>query len=114
MAENEGVLVFAEVNNGKLTAAARESLGVGTRLGGGVSAVVIGKDTEAVAKELVAFGAGKVYTYEDEELAGYQPDAYLQLLEQAIAADGPPTCESRIGIARARPTTIRIPLATSV
>ncbi len=54
MADNQGVLVFAEVNNGKLTAAARESLGVGTRLGGGVSAVVIGKDTEAVAKELVA------------------------------------------------------------
>ncbi len=89
MADSQGVLVFAEVNNGKLTAAAKESLGVGTRLGGGVSAVVIGKGTEAVAKELVAFGADKVYTYEDGEMAGYQPDAYLQLLQHAIEADTP-------------------------
>ena len=93
MAENQGVLVYAEVNEGKLAAVGREGLGVGAKLaqdlGGGLSAVVMGKDTETHAKELVAFGAQTVHTIENEDLASYQPDAYLQALEQAVAAVNP-------------------------
>ena len=89
MADNQGVLVFAEVNNGKLAAVAKEGIGIGAQLGGGVSALVIGTGTAATGQELVAAGADKVYTFEDAELAAYQPDAYLQILEQAVAADSP-------------------------
>ena len=93
MADTRGVLVFAEVSDGKLTAVAREALGIGTQLakdlGGGLAAVVLGKGTEAFAKELAASGAQTVYTHEDEELATYQPDAYLQVLQHAVSADNP-------------------------
>lgn len=89
MASNQGVLVFAEVNDGKLTAVAKEGIGLATQLGGGVSCLVIGEGTEVIGGELAAAGAEQVYTFEDPSLATYQPDAYLQILEQAVAAYSP-------------------------
>ncbi|MBI3743245.1 MAG: electron transfer flavoprotein subunit alpha/FixB family protein [Chloroflexi bacterium] len=92
MAE-QGVLVFGEVKDGKLIGTAREAVALGLNLvksiGGQVSAVVIGKNTEANAKVLVESGAQKVYTFENAELGDYQPDAYLQVLQHAVQTINP-------------------------
>lgn len=88
MADNKGVLVSGEVNDGKLLGTAREGVALGLNLvkqtGGEVTAVVIGPGSEAHAKALVASGAHRVYTCEDADLANYQPDAYLQVLVKAV------------------------------
>lgn len=93
MADNSGVLVYAEVKDGKLAGVAREALGIGTRLaktaGGSVSAVVLGKNTQAFGNELIAAGADTVYTVENADLATYQPDAYLQVIQEAIKKAAP-------------------------
>ena len=93
MAENRGVLVFGEVKDGALTGLAREGVALGLQLageaGGQVTAIVIGPDAEAQAKELIASGAQKVYTFESADLADYQPDAYLQVLLKAVATANP-------------------------
>ena len=93
MAEPQGVLVFAEVNEGKLAGVAREGLGVGALLaqglGGGLLVGVLGKETDSLAKELIAFGAQTVYAVEHPELQSYQPDAFLQGLDQVIKAAQP-------------------------
>ena len=81
---NSGTLIIAEPNDGKLAGVSREAVAVGVglskELGGGVSAAVIGTDTQAAASELVAAGAEKVYTIENADLARYQPDAYVQVV----------------------------------
>ena len=93
MADNRGVLVFGEVKDGALTGLAREGVALGLQLageaGGQVTAIVIGPDAEAQAKELIASGAQKVYTFESADLADYQPDAYLQVLLKAVETANP-------------------------
>ena len=93
MAENRGVLVFGEVKDGALTGLAREGVALGLQLageaGGQVTAIVIGPDAEAQAKELIASGAQKVYTFESADLADYQPDIYLQVLLKAVETANP-------------------------
>ena len=93
MADTTGVLVFAEVKDGQLLGMAREAIGIGAQLAksasGTVSAVVMGKDTGAAAKQLIAAGAATVYTAENPDLATYQPDAYLQVLQRAVTAAKP-------------------------
>jgi len=81
---NSGTLIIAELNDGKLAGVSREAVAVGVglsnELGSEISAAVIGTDTQAAASELVAAGAGKVYTIENADLASYQPDAYVQVI----------------------------------
>ncbi len=81
---NNGSLIIAEVNDGKLAGVSREAVAVGVslskELGGEVLAAVIGTDTQTVASELVAAGAQKVYTVENADLASYQPDGYVQVV----------------------------------
>ena len=91
---NQGVLVIAETKDGKLAGVTKEALAIGAKLahggvGGKVSALAIGTGTDAIAKELIAHGASDVYTFENADLAKYQPDAYIQVAEKAIATVHP-------------------------
>ena len=83
MADRQGVLVIADVNDGKLMAISREGVALGLELasevGGEVTALVMGANTGAHAQELTASGAQKVLTVDNASLDGYQPDAYLQV-----------------------------------
>lgn len=91
---NQGVLVIAETKDGKLAGITKEALAVAAHLvksgvGGKVTALALGTHTEATAKDLVAHGAADVYTFENTELARYQPDAYMQVAEKTIATVNP-------------------------
>ncbi len=93
MADNKGVLIFAEVAEGKLTGLAQELLGVGRKLAGGLgeglSAVVAGSGVAPVAQQAIAFGADKVYVVDDPLLKDYQTDAYVAAMQKVIEQANP-------------------------
>src|SRR5688572_18834235 len=80
-----GVLVVAEVSDGRLSGTTQELLGVGRRLaealGEELAAAVLGSQLGASGQEAIVFGADKVYVIDDPLLASPQPDAYTVALE---------------------------------
>ncbi|MEE8419645.1 MAG: electron transfer flavoprotein subunit alpha/FixB family protein [Dehalococcoidales bacterium] len=86
MSDNKGVLIYAEVSEGKLSSAAAELLGIGRKLadtlGQELSAVLIGGSVSGLAQDAIASGADKVYVVEDPLLEDYQTDSYLAVMEK--------------------------------
>ena len=82
-----GVLVFAEVSNGKLKKASREALSIGRKLaeaaGGELSAF---STDRAAAEEAGRYGAKKLYF---ADAGAYATEAYAGALQQAIAQATP-------------------------
>jgi electron transfer flavoprotein alpha subunit len=80
-----GVLVVAEVSDGKLAGIAQELLGTGRRLadalGEELAAAMLGSQVGDSAAEAIVYGADKVYVIDDPLLASPQPDAYTAALE---------------------------------
>ena len=88
MADYKGVLIFAEVAEGKLTGLAQELLGIGRKLadalGEGLSAAVVGSGVIGLAQEAVAFGADKVYVVDDPLLKDYLTDTYAAAMQKVV------------------------------
>ncbi len=83
-----GVMVFAEQRDGKILDVAFELLGkareLATALGEEVFAVLCGHNMQDAAKELVAYGADKVYVFDDERLAVYRGDPYTHVITELV------------------------------
>ena len=88
MAEYKGVMVCAEVSEGKLAAIATELLGCGRKLaddlGEELSVVLVGREVGSLAQEAIASGADKAYIVEEARLEDYQADAYLPVMEKVV------------------------------
>ena len=88
MAEYKGVMVYAEVAEGKLAAIATELLGFGRKLaddlGEKLSAILVGSQVANLAQEAIAFGADKVYIVEGSLLKDYQTDSYVSAMEKVV------------------------------
>jgi len=88
MAEYSGVMVQAEVAEGKLAAIATELLGCGRgladNLGEELSAVIIGSGVSSLAQEAFVFGADKVYIVDDVLLQDYQTDTHVPVMEKVV------------------------------
>jgi len=70
-----GVLIFAELADGKVAPVTAELVGAAQRLGAGpVSAALIGSGVEAAASQIT--GVDTVYVVDDPALAEYTTDAY--------------------------------------
>ncbi len=86
MSDNKGVLVFAEVAEGKLASIATELLGCGRgladELGEELAAVLVGSEVSGLAQEAIASGADKVYVVEDALLKDYNTDSYVSVTEK--------------------------------
>jgi electron transfer flavoprotein alpha subunit len=82
MTESTGVLVLGEVS-GSIT---HELLGIGSSLaaalGEELSCVVLGSGIQGIARDLIAFGADKVYVVDDPLLKDYQADAYVAVMHR--------------------------------
>ncbi len=80
------VWVYAEQEGGEINAASFELLGKATELAGPlhekVGAVLIGKDVKRLAKELVAYGADKVYVAEHRLLEDFLPVPYARIASE--------------------------------
>jgi electron transfer flavoprotein alpha subunit len=84
----QGVMVFAEVADGSLSAMAQEILGVGRRLadelGEPLQAVVVGNGIGDVAQEAIYYGADVAYTAESDALDQYQTMSYTDAMETVV------------------------------
>jgi len=74
------ILVFAEQRRGRVHPVTIELLGkameLSNRLPLMVSSVLLGKDAESEAQELIYYGSKKVYLFEDSSLYSYDPILY--------------------------------------
>jgi len=83
----QGVLVFAELREGSVVPVSYELLGVGRRLAAdlstSLSAVLFGAG-EPDAKELIRWGADRVYHCADPALDKFNDDSYAEVLTRII------------------------------
>ena len=87
------VLAFAELKDGRIGSAARESVGVAARLAGDSDGaahalVLTAPDAGVAGSELGEFGAGKVLVGEHPELAEYHPEGYAPVVAARIREGG--------------------------
>lgn len=84
----KGVWVFAEQRQGVLNSVAIELLGEGKKLANDIGtelcAIVLGENIGDIAKELVTFGADKVYVADSPLLKDFTTDAYTKVMCDAI------------------------------
>jgi electron transfer flavoprotein alpha subunit len=88
MAEHRGVMIFGEAEEGKLAAITTELLGCGQKLasdlGQELSCLLAGSNVSSLAREVIAFGADKVYVVDDPLLKDYQTDSYVSVSEKVV------------------------------
>lgn len=86
------VLVFAEQREGKVAPVGFELLGAGRRLadelGTSLMAVLLGAD-DSEARELIKWGADKVFLYNDSSLQVFNDDLYTGVLSSVIEEQKP-------------------------
>ncbi|MFC1862171.1 FAD-binding protein [Chloroflexota bacterium] len=82
------VWVYAEQEGGEINPASFELLGKATELAGllseKVGAVLVGKDIKRLAKELIAYGADKVYIADNELLENFLPVPYTRVVSELV------------------------------
>ena len=86
------VLVFAEQRNGKVASVSYELLGIGRKLsnelGTKLLAILLGSD-ESEARELIKWGADKVYLYNDPVFSQFNDDTYTEAVSKFIKENKP-------------------------
>jgi electron transfer flavoprotein alpha subunit len=86
MDANKGILIYGEVDKGKLAPITTELLGIGRKLanelGQELAVLLLGNKIGDLAQEAITFGADKVYVGNADLLEQYNSDAYT-----AIAAN---------------------------
>ena len=84
IADYRGVWVFAEQREGELQKVSLELLGEGRRiadeLGVKLTALLLGKNIESLAKTLAEHGADEVLVADDKNLEHYTTDAYTKVI----------------------------------
>jgi electron transfer flavoprotein alpha subunit len=88
------ILTFAEEKDGKLRRASLETLSEARRLAGSlggasVASIVIGPGASSLAGELAAYGADRVFVFEDAALAAYATEAWARAVAQVAAESKP-------------------------
>jgi len=93
MADYKGVMVFGETIEEKLVSITTELLGCGRKLADQLeeelSCLLIGSKVSDLAKEVIAYGADKVYVVDDAQLKDYQTDTYAPILVEIIKEFSP-------------------------
>jgi len=82
------VWVYIDQFKGTAYPVSWEAIGAGRslaeKLGGGVTAVVLGAGSQAVAAEAFHYGADEVFYSDDATLADYRPEPYASLLSKLV------------------------------
>jgi electron transfer flavoprotein alpha subunit len=85
--DKEEVWVFAEVSHGKLARVSLELLGKGQELAESLNvklSAILLTDNDKFSKELIAYGADKVYILESSLLKNYDTELYTKVITDAI------------------------------
>jgi electron transfer flavoprotein alpha subunit len=93
ISQYKGVWVFAEQKKGEIQGVVYELLGEGRKLadelGVKLSCVLLGEGMDEGAKELIAYGADRVYQIEGAILRNFQDDPYTDILTDLIEKEKP-------------------------
>jgi electron transfer flavoprotein alpha subunit len=93
MGEYRNILVFGEVENGKLSSITIQLLGIGRKLaddmGQELHLLFVGELFKGDGDEGYIYGADKVYVLGDPLLHNYMTDSYLQAMEQIVSTQKP-------------------------
>ncbi|MBE9520688.1 MAG: electron transfer flavoprotein subunit alpha [Proteobacteria bacterium] len=93
LADWSGVMIYAEYRHGRITPVAFELLGIGRQLADQqnvpLSAVLLGDGLGDAGRELVAYGADKVYQVDNPALADFTDEAYANILEDLVREHKP-------------------------
>jgi len=89
----KGIMVLAEVSEGKLANITKELLGCGRKLADELeeelSVVIIGDDINNLAQETIACGADEVYISDNPLLKDYLTDSYTNVMEIIVKQTKP-------------------------
>lgn len=84
IADYKGVWVFAEQRDGELQKVSLELLGKGreiaNKVGTELTAILLGHQTDHIAKELIAYGADRVIAADHPLLGHFSTDAYTKVM----------------------------------
>jgi len=93
MVEYKGILIGGEVVGGKVATTTKELLSTGRGLGDDlnqpVTVLVVGKDIQDAARELILLGADRVITADGPAFAEAQPELYTALFAAACGEINP-------------------------
>ena len=93
LADWAGVMIYAEYRHGRIAPVAFELLGIGRQLADqqnvSLSAVLLGDGLGDAGRELVAYGADKVYQVDNPALANFTDEAYANILEDLVREHKP-------------------------
>ena len=93
MANEQGVLIVAELSNDALASVSAELAAIGRTLANDLSeplsALLMGQNLSPFAAQLGELGVDRVLVADDPRLSTYQPDLARATAEQAIAASNP-------------------------
>jgi electron transfer flavoprotein alpha subunit len=84
-----GVLVVVEHDRGAIAPAAFEALTAARSLGDQVDALTIGAAADGLVDQLAGFGVGTVHQTDDPLLSDYGPEAWGEVVAQAVRAIAP-------------------------
>ncbi|MCX7958216.1 MAG: electron transfer flavoprotein subunit alpha/FixB family protein, partial [Deltaproteobacteria bacterium] len=80
------VLIIAEHSKGQIKKATLSSVTAASKIGGGYSIVVVGKDVGGVAQNYSKFGAEKVFVIDGDSFRNYIAENYAEAIAQLIRA----------------------------
>lgn len=87
------IMVWAEQRSGRLAEVSREmitkAVELAENLEGTVSSILIGDDCALLGKELISYGANRVFLIEDSRLALYQSDVYAKIVSDILSERKP-------------------------
>jgi len=89
----KGILIYAEVESGRIHPVAFELLGkareIGERIDGQVWSIILGHEIKDLASELIPYGADKVFVYDHPTLREFDVIRYKEILVDFVKKFNP-------------------------
>ena len=83
------ILVVTEQRNGSLNPVSWETVAAAQQMGDVVKLVVVGSGVDEVARELAGTAVSEVLIVNDDALASYTPDGFVEALSQVVRMEAP-------------------------
>ena len=78
------ILVILEQNHGSLHRLSKEAIAGAQELGGDIAALIIGKNSDAIASELFSFDLTEIITVHHQMVETYNADGYSEIIKKII------------------------------
>ena len=83
------ILVIMEHKNGMMHRMSKEAIAGAQNIGGNITALVIGENSDSVADELSSFQIEKTLLVTNEKVTSYNVDGYKEIILQVVKVVNP-------------------------